>query len=153
MHEGKNVTWFPSYGAEMRGGTASSTIIISDDMIGSPIVHKPDIAIVMNKASLDRFQHRLIRKGLLFYDCSLLKNSDLRRDIEPVPLPATEIASSLGNTKSANMVMLGAFIAKTKMINHSSIITILNNSKEFIDIPRSAINLISVIQGFNYYEN
>jgi 2-oxoglutarate ferredoxin oxidoreductase subunit gamma len=102
MREKKEVTWFPSYGAEMRGGTANCTVIISDDMIGSPVVLNPDILVVMNSASLDKFQQRLRRKGLLFYDSSLIKSPSFRAEVEPVAVPATKIASALGNAKSAN---------------------------------------------------
>src|SRR5512143_4006748 len=100
MYDGKEVTWFPSYGAEMRGGTANCTVIISDSMIGSPVVYNPDILVMMNSKSLCKFQPRLKRKGVLIYDSSLIGSRELRDDIEPVSVPATKIASSLGSTKS-----------------------------------------------------
>ena len=130
MLEGKEVTCFPSYGAEVRGGTANSTVIISDEMIGSPIVQNPDILIVMNDASLKRFQNKLRTNGLLIYDSSLITSPDIRRDVRAIGVPASEIAASVGDTgspqkdsthssaqiRSANMVMFGALIAETGIV-------------------------------------
>lgn len=117
----KNVTWFPSYGAEMRGGTANCTVIVSDEMIGSPVVLHPDILVTMNAASLDRFQPMLKKQGLLIYDSSLIPKPALRKDIRSVAVPATGIAGAAGSTKSANMVMLGAFVALTGIIDRSAV--------------------------------
>ncbi len=151
MLEGKEVTWFPSYGAEIRGGTANCTVVISDDMIGSPVVLTPDILISMNKVSLDKFCSRLIKKGILFFDSSLIKNPALRIDIESVPVPATKIASSIGNTKSANMVMLGALIAKTGILKKPSILSIFNRTEPG-RIVSAKINTNSVLEGIKYIE-
>lgn len=153
MREKKEVTWFPSYGAEMRGGTASCTVIISDTMIGSPVVLNPDILVIMNNASLEKFQERLKKKGLLFYDSSLIKNPELRQDVEAVAVPATKMASALGNTKSANMVILGALIAKTNLLRKSSIVKIFENSSEPIGNNGSKINTISILEGIKYVGN
>ncbi len=153
MREGKEVTWFPSYGAEMRGGTANCTVIISDTMIGSPVVLTPDILVVMNSASLDKFQHRLKRKGLLFYDSSLIKNPEMRRDVNAVGVPATKIASALGNTKSANMVLLGALITKTALLKKASVVSIFEHSSEPVGNNGSKINTISVLEGIKYIGN
>lgn len=153
MLEGKEVTWFPSYGAEIRGGTANCTVVISGDMIGSPVVLNPDILILMNKASLDKFQSRLIKRGLLFFDSSLIKNPVLRNDIEHIPVPATKIASSMGSTKSANMVMLGALIAKTSILKKSSIVNIFENRLEPGKNASAKINTNSVLEGIKYIEN
>ncbi len=130
MIEGKDVTWFPSYGAEIRGGTANCTVIISDEMIGSPVVMSPDILIVMNRASLDRFSPRLGKKGLLFYDSSFIPERITKKDIIAIPVPATEMASTSGNTKSANMVMLGAFLSKTKLIEPKTIAGLFGGSAD-----------------------
>jgi 2-oxoglutarate ferredoxin oxidoreductase subunit gamma len=120
MLEGKEVTWFPSYGAEMRGGTANCTVIIADEMIGSPVVMMPDLLIVMNRASLDRFLPSLKRGGTLFYDSSLIPEKISRRDIGKVPVPAGDT----GNPKSANMVMLGAFTACTGVLNRDAVFSL-----------------------------
>lgn len=153
MYEEKEVTWFPSYGAEIRGGTANCTVIISNEMIGSPVVLNPDILVIMNKASLDKFQPRLKKYGIMFFDSSLIKNPLLRNDITPVFVPATKIASSIGNTKSANMVMLGALIAKTSILKKSSIVNIFENRFEPGKNASAKINTNSVLEGIKYIEN
>ena len=91
MLEGKEVTWFPSYGAEVRGGTANCTVIISDELIGSPVVTNPDFLIVMSDASLIKFLPKLKQNGLFFFDSSLIKSLILRTDVSTVEVPATEI--------------------------------------------------------------
>jgi 2-oxoglutarate ferredoxin oxidoreductase subunit gamma len=92
MLEKKAVTWFPSYGAEMRGGTANCTVIIADAMIGSPVVLNPDILVAMNRASLEKFQPRLKQGGVVLYDSSLIRRPGLRGDVETISVPATKIA-------------------------------------------------------------
>ncbi|MEC4676565.1 MAG: 2-oxoacid:acceptor oxidoreductase family protein, partial [Nitrospirota bacterium] len=140
MTEKKETTWFPSYGVEMRGGTANCTVIISDEMIGSPIVRNPDILVTMNRPSYDKFQPGLIKKGILFLDSSLVKKPDFRRDIETVHVPATEIAGSSGSTRSANMVMLGALIARTGILKKTSILEILKKHPDARKIGNAKIN-------------
>lgn len=127
MLEGKEVTWFPSYGAEVRGGTANCTVIVSDEMIGSPIVRNPEILVIMNEASLNRFQPRLQKGGILLFDSSLIKGPQLRSDIHVVEIPASEIAASIGNTKYANMVMFSALIAETGIMKEESAINALED--------------------------
>ena len=130
MLEGKEVTCFPSYGAEMRGGTANSTVIVSDEMIGSPITGNPDILIAMNEASLKRFQPRIKSGGVLILDSSLIPSPEIRGDIHAIHIPATEIAASIAESevprrnsmltatrvRSANMVMFGALLAETGIL-------------------------------------
>ncbi len=153
MLERKEVTWFPSYGAEMRGGTANCTVIISNTMIGSPVVMMPDILIVMNRASLDRFLPSLRKKGMLFYDSSLITENLARRDIEGVPVPATNIAGDMGNPKSANMVMLGAFIAKTSILRKASIFSIFDDMTDPRKMDAFRANKELVRKGIDYIEN
>jgi 2-oxoglutarate ferredoxin oxidoreductase subunit gamma len=150
MKEGRKVTWFPSYGAEMRGGTANCTVVISDEMIGSPVVLRPDILVVMNKASFDKFQPVLKKKGLFFYDSSLIMVHPTRTDITPVPVPATQIASSAGNTRSANMVMLGALAARTGMLSEASVAALFENPQKDL---RLDINRQSLMKGMAYIED
>jgi 2-oxoglutarate ferredoxin oxidoreductase subunit gamma len=120
MLAGRNVTWFPSYGAEMRGGTANCTVIVSDDVIGSPSIKTPDILIVLNEASRARFEGRLKQGGLLITDSSLVSTPSSRKDVRTVEIPATEIASGLGNPKSANMVIIGALISVDDIIDRDT---------------------------------
>ncbi len=117
MLSDKNVTWFPSYGAEMRGGTANCTVVISDETVGSPIVENPDHLIVMNCPSLKRFIGRLRERGTLIYDSSLINeetclNGDLAdlKVFDAYGVPASDEASRLGSIKFANMVLFGAFL-------------------------------------------
>lgn len=153
MTDGKEVTWFPSYGAEMRGGTANCTVIISDDMIGSPVVMTPDILIVMNRASLERFLPRLKKNGMLFYDSSLITEKICRSGVIAVAIPATEIAGSTGNMKSANMVMLGAVLAKTGLLSRKSIINIFRDSTDPAKASAFAANRELVRKGMDLIEN
>lgn len=129
MLEGKHVTWFPSYGAEIRGGTANCTIIISDEMIGSPIVNRTDALLIMNEASMERFEPKLKPRGLLIMNTSLIRKPPERSDIEIIGIKATDIAKELGNSQTANMVMLGALIEKTGILSRK---TIFNSLQEII---------------------
>lgn len=129
MLEGKHVTWFPSYGAEIRGGTANCTVIISDEMIGSPVVSRPNALLIMNEASMERFEPRLKPRGLLIMNTSLIKNPPKRSDIEIIGIKATDIAKELSNSQAANMVMLGALIVKTGILSRK---TIFNSLQEIM---------------------
>jgi 2-oxoglutarate ferredoxin oxidoreductase subunit gamma len=111
----KNVTWMPSYGAEVRGGTAYSMTKISDEEIANPIVTMPDILVVMNEPSLVKYEEKLKPKGLLILNRSLIKSKPKRKDIKIVSVPMTEIASRLGSARSANMVALGALLKRSRL--------------------------------------
>jgi len=113
MKRGLEVTYMPSYGAEVRGGTANCMVIIADDPIASPLVDRPDSLIVMNKASLNKFAPRLKNGGLLVMNSSLIDTKpQLDDSIEIIAVPADEIAVELGNKKAANMVAIGAYLQK-----------------------------------------
>lgn len=139
VREDKHVTWFPAYGAEVRGGAAYCMVIISDTQIGSPYIEQADSIIAMNALSLDKFKSRLKNKGLLISNSSLTggrgegKNSVLRE------FPFTDIAVELGNIRVANMVALGCYLANKKTIKKSSVL------KTFIDMaPSEKKGLIAV---------
>jgi len=125
MLEGKRVTWFPSYGAEIRGGTANCTVIISSDEIGSPVVQSPIAMLIFNEASFKKFENRIKPGGQLFLNTSLVPDSSTRSDITRIELKANDIAGDLGDTRVANMVMLGAFIKKTNVVALESVLTAL----------------------------
>ncbi len=113
MNAGKEVTYMPSYGAEVRGGTANCMVVISENEIACPVVGQPDTLIVMNKASLNKFGPRLRKGGLLIMNSSLIDNKpELDSSIEVVAIPADDLAVELGNKKAANMVALGAYLQK-----------------------------------------
>jgi len=121
MKAGYQVTWLPSYGPEMRGGTANCQVIISDDRIGSPLVSTPDVLIAMNRPSLERFEPEVREGGLIIYNSSLIDIEPQREDVEVIAIPATEIADKLGNTRVANMVILGSYVAKTGILTKKAI--------------------------------
>jgi 2-oxoglutarate ferredoxin oxidoreductase subunit gamma len=111
----KNVTWMPSYGAEVRGGTAYSMTKISDKEIANPIVTAPDILVAMNEPSLVKYEGKLKAKGLLILNKSLVKSKPARKDITIVSIPMTQIAAKLGSVRSANMVAMGALLKRSKL--------------------------------------
>lgn len=122
MIEDKQVSWLPSYGPEMRGGTANCNVIVSESLIGSPIiVDDATCAIVMNLPSLDKFEADLAPNGRLLINSSLIEKKASRDDVVSYYVPANEIAIKLGNDKVANMVMLGAYIELTKAVEVESL--------------------------------
>ena len=112
----KFVTFIPSYGAEMRGGTANCSVIISDSEIASALVEVPSSLIIMNSASFNKFEPRLSKNGLLIINSSLVDRKTARKDILPIYIPATKIAEEIGQIRTANMIALGAYIGKSKII-------------------------------------
>ena len=143
MIEGKYVTYLPSYGPEVRGGTANCTVAVSDESIASPVASSPEYLVIMNQPSLTRFQNQMESGGLLFLNSSLITIKVSRGDIDVVNVPATAIAEKLGSTRSANMVILGAFIKKTNLVDISTMDTILSDSMgkkgKAIDINMKAL--------------
>jgi 2-oxoglutarate ferredoxin oxidoreductase subunit gamma len=122
MTEGKNVTYLPSYGVEVRGGTANCTVAISDEEIASPVASAPEFLVAMNQPSVFRFQNQVESGGVLFINSTLVQSEISRGDIEVIRVPAGDIADKLGSPKSANMVMLGAFIRKSNLVSISTMI-------------------------------
>ena len=122
MLEGKEVSWLPSYGPEMRGGTANCHVIISDEgAVGSPIVTDATAVIVMNRPSLAKFEPFTVPQGLLLINSSLITDKPRREDIEVLYVPANEIAEELKDTRVANMVMLGAYLKRANAVSVPSI--------------------------------
>jgi 2-oxoglutarate ferredoxin oxidoreductase subunit gamma len=111
MERGKEVTWIPSYGPEMRGGTANCTVIIADEEIGSPLVRNPQALIAMNLPSLDKYEPTVIENGTLIVNSSLIERPVGRSDLHAVQVPANEIAERLGDKRLTNVVMVGALLA------------------------------------------
>jgi len=122
MKEGRTVTWIPSYGPEMRGGTANCTVVVSDDEIGSPVTLHPRALIIMNNPSLETFEPKLQTNGLLLSNSSFVTRPIARKDIKAISITANEIATEMGNEKAANMVMLGAYIACANVVSKDSIV-------------------------------
>jgi len=116
MDEGKHVTWLPSYGPEMRGGTANCTVVISDEEIGSPSALHPRAVIALNLPSLDKYEPLVAPGGFLIVNQSMVNHEPTRTDIHWLMIPANEIARELGNERAANMVLLGALEANMKAL-------------------------------------
>ncbi len=121
MDNGKHVTWIPSYGPEMRGGTANCTVIVSDEPVGAPVVAKPDVAVVLNLPSFEKYEGLVKPGGLLVINSSLIQAECLRDDIEVVAVPANEIADELGSVKMMNMAAIGALLAKRPFLTLAQI--------------------------------
>lgn len=124
---GMNATYYPSYGAEQRGGTANCTVVLSDEEIGSPVVSKLDVVIAMNEPSLVRFEGWVKPGGTIIVNSSLVKRTVGRSDIKSVYVPANDIAEKLGSDKIANMVLLGSYLAVSKAIPPEAV---LNTMKQ-----------------------
>ena len=121
MDEGKEVTWLPSYGPEMRGGTANCTVVVSDKPIACPLINDADLLVVMNLPSLLKFESMVTPGGLLIINSSLVPEKAKRDDIRVLYVPANEKAVELGNDKVANMVMLGAILKETGIVETETI--------------------------------
>ena len=140
MKEGKHVSHIPSYGAEMRGGTANCSVVISDDPIGSPVVPEPTVVIAMNLPSMRKFEPRLKKGGLLLYNSSLIDVKPERSDIEVIALEATGIAEEAGSTRSANMAAIGRLlsakpdIASMDAVKEALKIAVSKRNQKFNDI-------------------
>ncbi len=148
--DGKEVSWLPSYGPEMRGGTANCSIIISDSAVGSPIVSNPDILIAMNLPSLDKYENETKKGGQIFVDSSLIERKVERDDVETYYIPATKMASDEGLTGLANMIMIGHMIAKSGIIPEENIEKAMQKvvpatKKNMFDLNMKAVKL-----GFEY---
>lgn len=120
MIENKNVSWLPSYGPEMRGGTANCCIIISDELVGSPILNNATALIVMNAPSLEKFEDAVFSGGMIILDSSLIDIKSKRTDVDIYEIPATKIASDMGNLTYANIILLGKLIEKTGVISREN---------------------------------
>lgn len=121
MKEGKNVTDLPAYGAEMRGGTANCTVVISDQEIFSPVSSSPDYAVIMNNPSLIKYEGMIKRGGIVFLNSSLVDLEPTRDDLEVIKIPLNDIAKELKSDRTINMIMLGAFVTKTGITTLDSI--------------------------------
>jgi 2-oxoglutarate ferredoxin oxidoreductase subunit gamma len=141
MDSDKNVSWLPSYGPEMRGGTANCSVVISDDLVGSPVVTQLDSAIVMNRPSLDKFEPMIKPGGLLIMDSDLINIIPERDDITVIAIPAQSEAEKIGNKRIANMVLLGAYVANTGIVSLESLVASLreHGKANFFEVNQKAI--------------
>ena len=121
MAEGLNVTWAPSYGPEMRGGTANCSVVLSTERVGSPVFARPSELIALNLPSLLKFQDDVQAGGIIFVNSSVIEEKVSRQDVTTYYVPCSEIAEKVGNSKASNMVMLGAYVAATKILEPDTI--------------------------------
>jgi 2-oxoglutarate ferredoxin oxidoreductase subunit gamma len=144
MLENKNVTYLPAYGAEVRGGTANCTVSISDEEIASPVASSPTFVVAMNQPSMVKFQNKIQSGGIIFLNSTLIKEPLNRGDIEIVNVSANEMAEKMGNVKSANMIMLGAFIKKSNLVSLKSLVdgltVALKGNQKLITINKDALS-------------
>ncbi|MBU0713148.1 2-oxoacid:acceptor oxidoreductase family protein [bacterium] len=151
MRHNYEVSWLPSYGPEMRGGTANCSVKISKKKIGSPLVANPTILIAMNRPSLDKFENDVVSGGLIIYDDSLIDRKPVRDDVDIIPIPATKLADELGNTKAANMVIVGALITVKEIMSQQIILDSLGDvlkRKNLVELNQKAI-----LRGAEYIKN
>lgn len=150
LEEGRHVTWIPSYGPEMRGGTAHCTVIISDDEIGSPLVSQPSAALVLNPPSMELYAPLVRPNGVLIGDSTLIGQRSNRKDIREIDLPAKDIAAELGFPQIANMVMLGALLGATGVLKTETLEKILD--EHLSERHRAALepNKVALRRGAQY---
>ena len=146
MDEGRNVSWLPSYGPEMRGGTANCSVVVSDDPIASPVLSMADCVIAMNTPSLDKFEANVLPGGKLFINSSIIDKKATRTDIDVYYVPCNDIADQLGNPKVMNMAMLGAFLEATNVVKVDSVLDALlyklgEKKAKLIPLNRQAIEM------------
>ena len=151
LTDGKNVSWLPSYGPEMRGGTANCSVIISDTPVGSPIVSKPDVLIAMNLPSLDKYEDTVASGGMIFVDSSLIERKVKRDDVKVFYIPATKLASDNGISKLANIILMGKVLAETNGFDNEE--SVNNALKKVISAKHSdmlEVNLNAMRIGRDY---
>ncbi|MBR6633481.1 MAG: 2-oxoacid:acceptor oxidoreductase family protein [Clostridia bacterium] len=142
----KQVSWLPSYGPEMRGGTASCSVILSDSPVGSPIVSNPNILIAMNLPSLDKYEDTVEAGGMIFYDSSLIEREVKRDDVKVFPIPATKLAEENGTPTLANMIIVGKVLAETGDFTDESVMAALKKvisakRADMLDVNLNAMKL------------
>jgi 2-oxoglutarate ferredoxin oxidoreductase subunit gamma len=141
MDAGMNVSWLPSYGPEMRGGTANCSVIVTDGIVGSPVVTKPTSIVVMNRPSLDKFEKTLKPGGLLIMDSDLVNRAPERTDIDIISIPSQAIAEEIGTKTISNMVLLGAFVARTGIVSMETVLKALaeHGKEKFYEMNKIAL--------------
>jgi 2-oxoglutarate ferredoxin oxidoreductase subunit gamma len=150
MLEDKQVSWLPSYGPEMRGGTANCSIIISDEPVGSPIVSSPDALIAMNLPSFDKYESTVIPGGKVFIDSTLIGRKAVRTDIDAYYIPATKMAADAGIPTLANMIILGKMIKETGAISFENMVDVMKKIVSAKRVELIDINIKALEAGYNY---
>jgi 2-oxoglutarate ferredoxin oxidoreductase subunit gamma len=128
MYEEKNVTCLPSYGAEVRGGTANCTVVISSEEIASPVASEPEFVVLMNNPSLFRFQNQVQSGGTIFLNSSMIESRPIRGDLQIFEVPVNELAKQLREDKVSNIIMLGAFVKKSGLVSLETMVHVLKDT-------------------------
>jgi len=147
MVHGKQVSWMPSYGPEMRGGTANCTVIIAEETVGSPVVASPYAVVALNRPSLEKFEVAVRPGGVLIYNRSLISTPPTRTDVRVVAVDANHIADELGNVKVANMVALGALLQIADVVPRECVVAALKKALPAHRQDMLAINLEAIERG------
>ncbi|MBO5222844.1 MAG: 2-oxoacid:acceptor oxidoreductase family protein [Clostridia bacterium] len=150
LMDGKNVSWLPSYGPEMRGGTASCGVIVGDETVGSPIVSRPDVLVAMNLPSLDKYESTVAPGGIIFVDSTLVSRKVNRTDVTVYPIPATQMASDNKTPTLANMILVGKIL---KVLNDFDEVSVRTALGKVISAKRAdmlEVNLNAMKLGADY---
>ncbi|MBQ3195652.1 MAG: 2-oxoacid:acceptor oxidoreductase family protein [Clostridia bacterium] len=150
MRQDKYVSWLPSYGPEMRGGTCNCSVIVEDEPIGSPLVTTPDVLLAFNAPSFDKFESTVVKGGMLFTDSSLVNKKGTREDISYFYIPATELANENGLTGMANVIMLGYIVKKTGLFDEEYFKESLNAGIPAHKAHLAEVNKKALEIGFGY---
>ena len=150
LMDGKNVSWLPSYGPEMRGGTASCGVIVGDEAVGSPIVSNPDVLIAMNLPSLDKYESSVVPGGMIFVDSTLVTRPVNRTDVTVFALPATQMASDNGTPTLANMILIGKILKALDDFDEASVRTALGKVISAKRADMLEVNLNAMKLGADY---
>ena len=148
--EGRQLSWLPSYGPEMRGGTANCSVILSDTPVGSPIVSQPDVLIAMNLPSLDKYEDAAVSGAKIFVDSTLIDRKVKRTDVTAYYIPATKMAKDAGFPTLANMIMVGKVIKETGVVSYDGIKEALGKVVSAKHADLLDINLKAIESGYNY---
>lgn len=150
LQEGKQLSWLPSYGPEMRGGTANCSVILSDDPIGSPIISNPDVLIAMNLPSLDKYEDTVVPGGMIFVDSTLIERKVKRTDVKVFYIPCTSLAQQIGAPTLANMIMVGKFIKESGAVLYENLDAALKKVVSARHADLFDINLKAINTGYQY---
>jgi len=150
MDEGKHVSWMPSYGPEMRGGTANVFTVVADDPIASPLVDNPHLLVALNQPSLDKFGDSVLQNGLIIVNSDMCPNVVKREGVEYVIVPLNTLAAEIGSMKILNMLCIGIIIAKTGLIKYETIETALKAYMGNKDMKLLEMNLKAIKDGMSF---
>lgn len=150
LFENKQVSWLPSYGPEMRGGTANCSVILSDEPVGSPIVSKPDVLLAMNLPSLDKYENDTVVGGKIIVDSTLIGRKVERTDVDAYYIPATKMAADAGTPSLANMIMLGKMIRETGIVSFESAAEAMKKVVSVKHADKLEANIKALKAGYEY---